>query len=146
MDVVRLRAFNSALPVSDGEEDVKPVRGRKKQRKDSDDEDDDPIKGLMQTVQARTATREKHEAEKLKTEQAVYELALRREEREARLAEGRWELEKETREREEERRKDAAKCEAWERAERMMDSKSALIRAKGEKLAKELAAEEGIEV
>lgn len=134
------------MAVSDGDEDVKPVCGHKKPKKDSDNKDD-PIKGLIQTAQAHTESQEKHEAEKLKTEQAVYALALRCEEREARLAEECWQLEKEVREQEEEQRKDAAKCEACERAERMMNSKSAIIQAKkGEQLAKELVKEEGIEV
>lgn len=145
VDVVRSRAFNSASALSEEDEDIKPVRARKKQRKDSNDEDN-PIKGLIQSAQARNESREKHEGEKLKTDQAMYELALRREEREAKLTEQRWQEEKGAREREEERLQNAAKCEAWDRAKRMMNSKNAIIQAKGEQLAKELAALEGIEV
>lgn len=149
MEVVRSRAFSSNQAISSDEEvsEQKPVRAQKKQKRaDDEDEDERPdvLKSLMDTVAARTASREKADAEKLKYEHEALELAWKKEECEARVAEEHWQHEKETKDREEERRKDAAKSEAWDRAMRMIESKNPIMQAMGEKLAKELAKEEGI--
>lgn len=150
MEVICSRAFSSGQAISEDEEDSeeKPVWARKKKRSDDegDDEGADVFKGLMDTVTAQTASRKKADAEKLQTERKVLELARRKEDREARLAEERWQAEKEAQNREEEHRKDAAKCEGWDRAMRMMESKNPMVQAMGEKLVKELAQEEGISI
>jgi hypothetical protein len=109
------------------------------------------------------------EAEKLKTEKEALELAKKKEEREARMAEERWVSEREHRIQEaratEERNKVKAELTAqavkekeqemrlneeklkqnqWNQAMKMLDHQNPIIRAKGEQLAKELSARDGI--
>lgn len=147
VEIVRTRAFNSALDISDGE-DSKPVRGHKKAKPTSDDEDETggAFKSLMETVRGRNITRDRMDTERLQTDRDTLALAQRREDREARMAEARWEAEKETRDREEERKADVAKCEKWDRAMKWMESPNPMMQAMGEKLAKQLAEEEGIPI
>ncbi|KZP34565.1 hypothetical protein FIBSPDRAFT_881082 [Athelia psychrophila] len=147
VEIVRPRAFNSALNISD-DEDSKPVRGRKKAKPDSDDSDETGggFKSLMETLRGRNVTCDRVDAERLQTDRDALALAQRKEDREARLADARWVAEKEAKDREEERRADAAKCEKWDRAMKWMESPNLMMQAMGEKLAKKLAEEEGIPV
>lgn len=153
-EVIRRRAFSSAKPVSDAETETKPLHDRKKAKKDSEDESDDGnavLKSLLTSMKSRSLTRDKIEADKLKTEQEALELAKRREEREARLAEERWEAEKQARIREEKRKAQAVKVEeesskreTWDQVMKMIDHSNPIIRARGKQMAKKLAEEEGI--
>lgn len=110
------------------------------------DETGGAFTSLMETLCGHNATCDKVDAERLQTGCDTLALAQRREDREARLADARWEAEKEAKDREEERKKDAAKCENWDRAMKWMESPNAMMQAMGEKLAKKLAEEEGIPV
>lgn len=100
----------------------------------------------METLCEQTVTHDKVEAERLQTDCDNLALAQKREERLAKLAEARWEAEKDAREREEERKKDAIRCEQWDCAMKQMESPNAMMQAIGEKLAKKLAEEEGITI
>lgn len=101
---------------------------------------------MMETLRGRNVTCDRVDAERLQTDRDALALAQRKEDREARLADARWVAEKEAKDREEERRADAAKCEKWDRAMKWMESPNLMMQAMGEKLAKKLAEEEGIPV
>ncbi|KAF7965240.1 hypothetical protein HWV62_44896 [Athelia sp. TMB] len=147
VEIVRSRAFNSSLEISDGK-DAKPVRGRKKAKLNSDDEDESggALKSLMETLRGRNTTRDRVDAERLQNDRDTLALAQKKEGREARLADAHWAAGKEAKDWEEERKADAAKCENWDRAMKWMESPNAMMQAVGEKLAKKLAEEEGIPV
>ncbi|KAF7966469.1 hypothetical protein HWV62_38328 [Athelia sp. TMB] len=82
VEIVRPRAFNSALEISDGE-DTKPVRGRKKAKLNSDDEDESggALKSLMETLWGCNTTRDRVDTERLQNDCDTLALAQRKEDR-----------------------------------------------------------------
>ena len=170
-EVIPSHIFNSTNPLSDNEDEKKPIHGCKKTKKSiySDDDSDDTsstLKNLVQSVESRHAARAELEAEKLKTEKEALELVKKKE---GRMAEERWVSEREHRIQEaratEERNKVKAELTAqavkekeqemrlneeklkqnqWNQAMKMLNHQNPIIWAKGEQLAKELGARDGI--
>ena len=170
-EVIPSHIFNSTNPLSDNEDEKKPIHGCKKTKKSiySDDDSDDTsstLKNLVQSVESRHAAQAELEVEKLKTEKEALELAKKKEEREARMAEERWVSEREHRIQEaratEERNKVKAELTAqavkekeqemrlneeklkqnqWNQAMKMLDHQNPIIRAKVSSLRRSLAHE-----